>query len=148
MKFLPAVMPVERRALTSTQYQWWAAEHYFERPNWADLKRWEATSKDWQTAMDQKLATQNSVVEYAGLFIDKKGAILIFKTKGAKETGHAQKLLVSVKKLLRIENMFDTIHVFDEYHHERVQQWLTHSALAGQFVDSDSDEEMCDCGQP
>ena len=91
--------------------------------------------------MDQKLATENSVVEYAGLFIDKKGAILIFKTKGAKETGHAQKLLVSVKKLLRIENMFDTIHVFDEYHHQRMQQWLTHSALAGQFVDSDSEEE-------
>ena len=90
--------------------------------------------------MEEKLATKTNAVDYAGLFVDKEGMILMFKTNGAKETGHAQKLLVSVKKLLRIESMFGTIHVFDEYHHQRMQQWLTHSKLAGQFVDSDSDE--------
>ena len=127
--------------MTSTQYQWWAAEHKFERPSWSDMKKWESASNQWQTTMEEKLATKNNVVDYAGLFLDKEGAILIFKTKGAKETGHAQKLLVSVKKLLRIENTFDTIHVFDEYHHQRMQQWLTHSKLAGHFVDSDSEEE-------
>ena len=141
MKFLPATLPVEKGNLTSTQYQWWAAEHKFERPSWSDLKAWEVTSNQWQTTMEEKLATKNNVVDYAGLFLDKEGAILIFKTKGAKETGHAQKILVNLKKLLQIENMFDTVHVFDAYHHQRTQQWLTHADLAGQFVDSDTEEE-------
>ena len=148
MKFLPTMLPVEKRNLTSNQYQWWAAEHdwdattNFERPNWSVIKQWEPKSTEWQAAMEEKLAAKNNVVEYAGLFIDKKGMMTIFKTNGAKETGHAQKLLISVKKLLRIENIFDTIFLFfDEYHHQRMQQWLTHSKLAGQFVDSDRDEE-------
>ena len=91
--------------------------------------------------MEEKLAAKNNVVECAGFFLDNKGMMIIFKTNGAKETGHAQKVLVSLKKLLRIENIFDTIHVFDEYHHQRLQQWLTHSKLAENFVDSDSEEE-------
>ena len=147
MKFLPTMLPVEKRNLTSNQYQWWAAEHDWdattncERPNWSVIKQWEPKSTEWQATMEEKLAAKNNVVEYAGLFIGKKGMMIIFKTNGANETGHAQKLLISVKKLLRIENIFDTIHVFDEYHHQRMQQWLTHSKLAGHFVDSDSEEE-------
>ena len=76
------MLPVEKGNLTSTQYQWWAAEHKFERPSWSDMKKWESTSKEWQTAMEEKFATKTNVVDYVGPFLDKEGAILIFKTKG------------------------------------------------------------------
>ena len=112
------------------------------------MNKWESTTTVWQTATEDKLARKSGVVEYAGLFTDKKGMILIVKATGAKETGHAQQSLISMKKLLRIENMFDTIHVFDEYHNERMQPWLTHSMLAGQFVDNNRDEEMCNWCHP
>ena len=86
-------------------------------------------------------------VECVGLYIDTKGILLIFKTTSPKIKAEAQKYVDNMQKILNIEGprLSDSCCAFDEYHRERVQQWMTHAKIAKDFVESDDEEEKEDC---
>ena len=145
MQFLEASLPAAFKEVRSTHREWFVAEIGHKRPDWPSIKQYEDTAKDYKQKMEKFIG--DGKVECVGLYIDTKGILLIFKTTSPKIKAEAQKYVDNMQKILNIEGprLSDSCCAFDEYHRERVQQWMTHAKIAKDFVESDDEEEKEDC---
>ena len=80
--------------------EWFAAEFDHERPDWSSIQSYKDTAAEYKAKMDKYI--EDGKVECAGLYLDKKGTLLIFKTSSPKIKAEAQKYVDNMQKLLGV----------------------------------------------